>query len=101
MKGLQNILSIRNIKTLQSVGARGIPKIQRSNYLELYTLNSEKERQEKNILALEKRRDSALNQLENIRGRIATIQKETPVEQKAKTFRDAPTKPLRTMPIHY
>ena len=50
MRGLQQISSLRNIKSIHSVGARSIPKVQRSSYLELYMLRREKDRLEKEDL---------------------------------------------------
>jgi len=101
MKKLQQILSIRDVKSIHSVGARSIPKVQRSSYLELYTLKREKDRLEKEIFALDKRQSSAKRQLDSTNKRIEKLQKEVHENQKIKTYRNVPTRPLKTMPINY
>jgi len=101
MRKMQHILSVREIKSIHSIGARSIPKVQRSSYLELYILKREKDRLEKEIFALDKRRNSANKELDSINKRIEKLQKEVHQEQKIKTHRGVPTKPLKTMPISY
>ena len=95
------MISLRDIKSLHSVGARSIPKVQRSSYLELYTLSREKVRLEKEIYALNKRSNNASRQLGDIDKRIEKLQKEVSEEQKIKTYRNVPTRPLKTMSIKY
>ena len=101
MKGTLQTPGVREIKSAHSVGARSIPKAQRSSYLELYVLGSEKNRLEKEIFALDKRRDVAKKRLDSACKRIKKLQKETHERQKIKTYRDVPTKPLKTMAINY
>lgn len=101
MKEMLQIPSSRDIKSIHSVGARSIPKIQRSSYLELYMLRREKDRLEKEIFALDKRRNTANRQLDGINKRIEKLQKETHEEQKIKTYSSVPTRPLKTMAINY
>jgi hypothetical protein len=101
MKGMLQTPSARNIKSIHSIGARSIPKAQRSGYLELYILVSERNRLEKEIFALDKRRSTAKRQLNSVCKRIKKLQKETHEAQEIKTHRGAPTKPLRTMAINY
>ena len=101
MKGTLQTQGVRDIKSIHSVGARSIPKAQRSSYLELYVLGNEKNRMEKEIFALDKRRDAAKKRLDSVCKRIKKLQKETHERQKIKTYRDVPTKPLKTMAINY
>ena len=101
MKGRLQVPSVRDIKSIHSVGARSIPKVQRSGYLELYMLRREKDRLEKEIFALDKRRNAAKRQLDNISKRIEKLQKETHEEKKIKTYRGISTRPLKTMAINY
>lgn len=101
MRGIQQMPGIRDIKSIHSVGARSIPKVQRSSYLELYMLRREKDKLEKEIFALDKRRNAANRQLNSINNRIEKLQKETHEEQKIKTYRSIPTRPLKTMAINY
>lgn len=92
---------IRDIKSIHSVGVRSIPKVQRSGYLELYMLRREKDKLEKEIFALDKRRSAADKQLDSINKRIEKLQKEVHGEQKIKTYRSIPTRPLKKMAINY
>lgn len=101
MKGMLNIPGIGNIKSIHSVGARSIPKVQRSSYLELYMLRREKDRLEKEIFALNKRTNTAKRQLDSINKRVDRLQKEAREEHKIKTCRSIPTRPRKTMAINY
>ena len=101
MRGIQQMPGVRDIKSIHSVGARSIPKVQRSSYLELYMLRREKDRLEKEIFAIDKRRNAANRQLISINRRIEKLQKEAHEEQKIKTYRSIPTRPLKTMAINY
>jgi len=101
MRGIQQISSLGNIKSIHSVGARSIPKVQRSSYLELYILRREKDRLEKEVFALDKKKTAADRQLNSIVKRIQRLQKETHEEQKIKTYRGISARPLKTMAIHY
>jgi hypothetical protein len=102
MRGLQQISSLRNIKSIHSVGARSIPKVQRSSYLELYMLRREKDRLEKEVFALDKRKTAADKQLNSIAKRIEGLQKETQDDHKVKTYnRDISARPLKKMAISY
>ncbi|HAZ10005.1 MAG TPA: hypothetical protein DCY56_02720 [Candidatus Omnitrophica bacterium] len=101
MRGMLQIPDIRNIKSIHTIGARCIPKVQRSSYLELYMLRREKDRLEKEIFVLDKRVGAAKRQLNSINQRIEKLQEETHEEQKIKTYRGIPTKPLKTMSVNY
>jgi hypothetical protein len=101
MRGIQQISSLRNIKSIRSVGARSIPKVQRSSYLDLYILRREKDRLEKEAFALDKRKTAADKQLNSIAKRIERLQKETQDDHKVKTYRGISARPLKTMAIKY
>lgn len=101
MKGILQTQGIGNIKSIHSIGASSIPKVQRSSHLELYALGREKDRLEKEIYALNKRTSVAKRQLDSVYRRIKKLQKETHEEQKIKTHRSVPTRPLKTMAINY
>ena len=101
MKTILQTPGVRNIKSIHSVGARSIPKVQRSSYLELYMLEREKDRLEKEIYTLDKRRSTAKRQLDSINKRVEKLRKETHEKEKIKTYRNIPTKPLKTMAINY
>jgi hypothetical protein len=101
MRGIQQMSGLKDIKSIHSVGARSIPKVQRSSYLELYILRREKDRLEKEIFMLDKRKNASNRLLNSINKRIEKLQKETHEEQKNKTFRNGPVRPLKTMTINY
>ena len=101
MKGLQQISSLRNIKSIHSVGGGSIPKVQRSAHLDLYILKREKDRLEKEVSLLEKRREAADSQLSSVTGRIRKLQKETPDRKKKKTHSDVHAGRLRSLDIKY
>ncbi|MBI4690601.1 MAG: hypothetical protein HY754_10100 [Nitrospirae bacterium] len=101
MRGIMQVLSNRDIKSIHSVGVRSIPKVQRSGYLELYMLRRERDRLDKEIVAIDKRRGSANRQLNSINKRIEKLQQETDREQKLGTHRNIPARPLKTVSIAY
>ncbi len=101
MKGIQQVTGSREIKSMHSVGARSIPKAQRSAYLELYMHRREKDRLEKEIFVLDKRRNTAKRLLGSIDKRIEKLQTEAHEEQKIKTYGNIPTKPLKTFSMQY
>src|SRR3989338_6025599 len=95
MRGMLQIPDIRNIKSIHTIGARCIPKVQRSRSLELSMLRSEPDRLEKEIFVLDKRVGAAKRQLNSVNQRIEKLQEETHEEQKIKTYRNIPTKSLK------
>ena len=101
MKGMSEITSIRDTKSLHSVGEGCIPGHQRSANLDLYVLGSVKSRLEKEVFALDRRRDSARKQLDCVSKRIEQLQEETYIQRKAKAAGGAPAKPLKRMAISY
>lgn len=101
MRGIHQISSLGNIKSIHSIGARSIPKVQRSSYLDLYILRREKDRLEKEVFALDKRKTAADRQFNSIVKRIEKLQKETHDEQKVKTYKQISARPLKPMAINY
>ena len=85
MKGIQHIHGIRDVKSIHSAGAGSIPRIQRSDYLKLYMLKREKDRLEKEIFALDKRRNAADRQLNSINKGIKKLDEETGEVEEIKT----------------
>lgn len=101
MRGIQQMSGLKDIKSIHSIGARSIPKVQRSSYLELYILRREKDMLEKEIFMLDKRRTASDRLLNSISKRITKLQRETREGQKNKTFRNLPVRSLKTMAINY
>jgi hypothetical protein len=101
MKGVHELSGLKNIKSIHSVGARSIPKVQRSSFLELYVLKREKDRLEKEIFVLGKRKDAADRQLNSVSKRIKGLQKETKEGKKRKGFQEKPARLMKSIPISY
>lgn len=100
MKTVQQLSSLSDTKSLHSIGATSIPKAQRSSHLGLYVLESEKNRLEKEIFALDKRRNSVRKQLDSTNDRIEKLQKEVLEKRGAKTGKTLKN-PLKTMVLNY
>lgn len=95
-------LGIRNVKTLQSISARSIPRAQRSSYLELYLMIEKKRRLEKEISILNVRETIARKQLTSINKRIDILQSEGIAEQKGMPPSSLrPTRQMKKMSINY
>ncbi|MCX5815886.1 MAG: hypothetical protein NTX75_06525 [Proteobacteria bacterium] len=101
MKALHEIATIKNIRSMHSIGARSIPKVQRSPYLDLYTLKKEKDRLEKETFILEKKRKIAGRLLSDINKLIAGLQEEIRGDGEIKTVKHTKANPLRTMSVRY
>jgi len=100
MKTVQQLSSLNNIKSVRSIGATSIPKAQRSGHLELYVLESEKNRLEKELFVLDKRRNTVRKQLDSVSDRIEKLQKQISEKRGAKTGK-TPKNPLKTMILNY
>jgi len=102
MKSMSQLQTVSDIRGMHSIGARSIPKQMRSSYLELYVLDREKARLDREIFGLDKRRKSAYARLDSILQRMKHSKKELEVETEATTqHRAVPRKPLKTMSIKY
>ena len=101
MKNNFNIAGIRNVKNMHSIGARCIPKVLRSSYLELYLCKKEMGRLEKEIFILDKKRNSVNMQLESIGKQIRKLQKEIIDEQKNRSIKNTPSKSIKLMSVKY
>jgi len=101
VKKKREVATFRNIKSLQSLGARSIPKVQRSSYLDLYLLIERKRRLDKEISVLDRRRTIAKKQLGSVNKRIAKLQDETFEKQETLKTPKQTHKPMKRMAIHY
>lgn len=101
MKKNFNISRLRDVKSMHSIGARCIPKVLRSSYLDLYLCKKEMERLEKEIFILDKKRNSANIQLESINEQIRKLQKEILNEKKNRSIKTTPSKPIKLMSLKY
>ena len=101
MKGIQRVTSVRDIKSIHSIGGSSVPKSQRSAYLELYVSGREKDRLEKEIFVLNKRMTTAQKLLNSVYKRIEKLQSEVREEQATKTCKSVPAKPMKKLSIQY
>lgn len=101
MRSLKAITIPGNVRTMNSVGARSIPKVQRSVYLDLYVLKKEKDRLESEMFVLEKRKKIVGQLLHDMNRRIDALQKEVHSLPEIKTKKQTRRDTLRTMPIKY
>jgi hypothetical protein len=89
------------IRSIHTVGVKSVPKTQKSQYLELYVLGSEKSRLVKELLALDTRRETITLQLASLNARILKLHQETERQQQAETGVKAPSQPVKTVDISY
>ncbi|MDD3978387.1 MAG: hypothetical protein PHI15_09600 [Methanomicrobium sp.] len=101
MKDLSEIATVRNLRSMHSIGARSVPKVQRSPYLDLYVLKKEKDRLEKEMTLLEKRKKINGRLLSGVSELINRLQTEVQEDQGIKTIKHTKSNTLRTMPIKY
>ena len=75
MKSISEISGLRSIKSMHSSGKRFIPRVQSSTYLDLYILRKEKDRLEKEIYILDKRKKDILKKLDEVNKETDKLQK--------------------------
>ena len=75
MKSVSEISGLRSIKSMHSSGKRSIPRVQSSTYLDLYMLRKEKDRLEKEIYILDKRKKDILKKLDEVNKEMNKLQK--------------------------
>ena len=101
MKSLPRIKGLRDVGSVHFKGIRSIPKAQRSKYLDLYMLRREKDRLDREVLELNRKKRAAAKQLKSVNFRIDQLLRTSHDEQKIKTHQTVPTRPLKTMGINY
>jgi uncharacterized protein YydD (DUF2326 family) len=100
MKTIQQLPNLSDIKSVRSIGATSIPKVKRPIHLELYALAREKDRLEKELAVLNKRRNTVIRNLTGIDEQIGKLQ-EALAQQKNRDFENAPQKSLKTLTVSY
>jgi septal ring factor EnvC (AmiA/AmiB activator) len=101
MKTIQQLPNLSDIKSVRSIGATSIPKIKRPPHLDLYVLGMEKSRLEKELAALNKRRNTVIKNLAGVNEQIQKLQKQTYEQQRNKDKENTPQKPLKTLTVNY
>ena len=89
------------IRSIHTVGVKSVPNTQKSQYLELYVLGSEKSRLVKETLSLDARRETIHLQLESINARILKLHRQIERQQQAEAGVKAPSQPIKTVDINY
>jgi len=90
IKSARSLKRVPRSKTAKPIGTSG-------NYLNLYVLTTEKERLEKELAAVERRRHEIIKQLENVIKEIEDITKKHIKEIEKKQ----PEKPFKTVSLNY
>jgi len=98
---IQQLPTLSDIKSVRSIGATSIPKIKRPTHLDLYVLGMEKSRLEKELAALNKRRNTVKNNLSGVNNQIEKLQKQAYEQQKNRDSENTPQKPLKTLTVDY
>lgn len=75
MRGVSDIGGLRAIKSMHTTGLRSIPRVQGSTYLDLYMRKKEKERLEKELSILEKRKRGIEKRLQEVSKEIEILEK--------------------------
>jgi len=75
MRGMTDVSGLREIRSLRSTAKRSIPRVQSSAHLDLYILEKEKERLEKEMAVLGKRSRAILKGLGDIQRQTETLEK--------------------------
>ena len=107
MKGVIDVKSLRDIRSLRSTAKRSIPRVQSSAYLDLYMLEKEKERLEKEAALLEKRSQAIRKRLGEIQRQAESLKKSAsqPEGRKGKDERggepSSPGKKWKTFSLNY
>lgn len=78
MKGVSEISGLRSIKSMRSSSKRSIPRVQSSAYLDLYMLRKEKDRLEKEIYILDKRKIETQKKLNDVNKQMDKLLKAEP-----------------------
>lgn len=101
MKTIQQLPNLSDIKSMHSIGATSILKIKRPPHLDLYVLGREKDRLEKELAVLNKRRNTVKKNLAGVNDQIEKLQRETFQQQKSKDCERAPQTSLKTLTVNY
>ena len=106
MKGVPDLKGLRDSRTLHSTAQRSIPVRANSAYLDLYMLQKEKERLERERFLLDKRKEAIQRRLDEIDKKMEEFQAIAQNEEERATSRSvggqgALTKKWNTMRLSY
>jgi len=103
MKGVSEMSGLRSIKSMHSSNKRSTPRVQNSAYLDLYMLRKEKDRLEKDIYILDKRKIGTQKKLDDVNKQMDKLLKTEP-ERKEKLSQEVKKprgKDWKTMSLKY
>ena len=75
MRGVTDVSGLRDIRSMRTTGRRSIPRVQGSAYLDLYMLQKEKERLEKEAALLAKRSQGLQKRLGEIQRQMEGLER--------------------------
>ena len=103
MKGVSEISGLRSIKGMHSSSKRSIPRVQSSTYLDLYVLRKEKDRLEKDIYILDKRKGESQKKLDHVNKQMDKLLKAEPEEKEkpSQEVKKSSGKDWKTMNLKY
>ena len=103
VRGVTELSGLREIRTMHSSKKRSIPRVQSSAYLDLYMLQKEKDRLEKEMCILDKRKKSTQKRLDEIDVEMKKLEEAETRGQQANPdeFKKHPTKDWKSMAVKY
>jgi hypothetical protein len=103
VQGVTELSGLRNIRTMNSSNKRSIPRVRSSAYLELYMLRKEKNRLEKEVNILEKRKKSNQKRIDEIIAEMEKLEKEEAMGRQASSggIKKPSEKKWKTMSLKY
>lgn len=103
VRGYTELSGLRDIRTMHSAKKRLIPRVQSSAYLDLYMLNKEKDRLEKEFYILEKREKNIQKRLDEINTEMDMLKKAEALKRQTtpEGFKKPSEKEWKTMPLKY
>lgn len=94
---------LRDIRTMHSSRKRSIPRVQSSAYLDLYMLRKEKNRLEKEVYILDKRKKTIQKRIDEINAEMDKLEKAEALKRQdsPKRLKKPLEKDWKTMPLKY
>ena len=105
MRGVTDISGLRDIRSMHST-RRSIPRFKNSAFLDLYMLQKEKERLEKEVALLAKRNQGIRKRLSDIQRQMEGLERSAQSERpdnggEKVTERSVPARKWKTFPLKY
>lgn len=94
------IRGVGDIKTMQGLRKRTIPRMENSAYLDLYILNQEKFRMNTEKQVVERRMGNLQKRIAEIDNKMDVIKRSQAGKKEMKSMMDSEKK-IRTMPVSY